>query len=98
KPTRALREIYFEPRIILYRAGSIFSAGIRYFSLSTFNYKGKELDLDSEYKSVGPTTIIQTRLFKKLLISIQGFYEFISLTNSENKQQANLNLEISWNF
>ena len=98
KPTRALKEIYFEPRIILYRAGSIFSAGIRYFSLSTFNYKGKELELDSEYKSIGPTTIIQTRLFKKLLISIQGFYEFISLTKSENKQQANLNLEISWNF
>ncbi|MFN3872884.1 MAG: hypothetical protein ACK4R9_07770 [Ignavibacterium sp.] len=98
KPTRALREIYFEPRLILYRAGSMFSVGVRYFSLSTFNYKGKELDLDSEYKSVGPTTSIQARLFKKLIISIQGFYEFISLTNSENKQQANLNFGISWNF
>jgi len=98
KPTRALREIYFEPRLILYRASSLFSVGIRYFSLSTFNYKGKDLDLDSEYRSIGPTTIIQSRLFKKLLISINGFYEFISLTNSENKQQANLNLGISWNF
>lgn len=98
KPTRALREIYFEPRLILYRASSLFSVGIRYFSLSTFNYKGKDLDLDSEYRSIGPTTIIQSRLFKKLLISITGFYEFISLTNSESKQQANLNLGISWNF
>ncbi|WP_297843439.1 hypothetical protein [Ignavibacterium sp.] len=98
KPTRALREIYLEPRLILYRASSLFSVGIRYFSLSTFNYKGKDLDLDSEYRSIGPTTIIQSRLFKKLLISITGFYEFISLTNSESKQQANLNLGISWNF
>lgn len=98
KPTRALREIYLEPRLILYRTSSLFSVGIRYFSLSTFNYKGKALDLDSEYRSIGPTTIIQSRLFKKLLISITGFYEFISLTNSESKQQANLNLGISWNF
>ncbi|AFH49830.1 Hypothetical protein IALB_2125 [Ignavibacterium album JCM 16511] len=98
KPTRALKEIYFEPRLILYRYSSMFSFGIRYFSLSTFNYKGKDLDLDSEYRSIGPTTIIQSRLFKKLLISLTGFYEFISLTNSESRQQANLNFGISWNF
>lgn len=98
RPTRALKEVYFEPRIILYRAGSLFSVGIRYFSLSTFNYKGKELNLDSEYNSIGPSTIIQARLFNKLSVSLQGFYEFISLTDSENKQQANLNFQISWNF
>lgn len=98
RPTRALKEIYFEPRIILYRAGSLFSVGIRYFSLSTFNYKGKELNLDSEYNSIGPSTIIKARLFNKLSVSLQGFYEFISLTESENKQQANLNFQISWNF
>lgn len=98
KPTRALKEIYFEPRLILYRYSSMFSFGIRYFSLSTFNYKGKELDLDSEYRSIGPTTVIQARLFRKLLISLSGFYEFISLTNSGSRQQANLNFAISWNF
>lgn len=98
RPTRALKEVYFEPRIILYRAGSLFSVGIRYFSLSTFNYKGKELNLDSEYNSIGPSTIIKARLFNKLSVSLQGFYEFISLTDSENKQQANLNFQISWNF
>ncbi len=98
KPTRALKEIYIEPRFILYRGGSSFSVGIRFFSLSTFNYKGTELELDSEYKSIGPTSIIQTKLFKKLLLSVQGFYEFISLTNSEDKQQANLNFTVSWNF
>lgn len=98
KPTRALREIYFEPRLILYRSRSMFSFGIRYFSLNTFNYKGKELDLDTEYQSIGPTTIIKSRLFKKLLISFAGYYEFISLTKSESKQQANLNFGISWNF
>ncbi len=98
KPTRALKEIYIEPRFILYRGGSSFSVGIRFFSLSTFNYKGTELELDSEYKSIGPTSTIQTKLFKKLLLSVQGFYEFITLTNSEDKQQANLNFTVSWNF
>ncbi len=98
KPTRALREVFFEPRIILFRYSSRFSVGIRYFSLGTFNYKGKDLALDSEYNSIGPTTMIQSRLFQKLLISISGYYEFISFTNSKSKQQANLSFEISWNF
>lgn len=98
KPARTLREIYFEPKLILYKGNSLFSIGIRYFALSTFNYKGRDLSLDSEYKSIGPTTNIQSRLYKSLVISINGFYEFISLTNSGNKQQANLNFAFSWNF
>lgn len=98
KPTRALREIFIEPRFIVYKFNSSFSLGVRYFSLGTFNYKGKELDLDSEYRSIGPTTAIQSRLFKKLLISLTGYYEFITLTNSKNKQQATMNFSISWNF
>lgn len=98
KPTRALHEVYIEPRFILYKFNSSFSLGLRYFSLSTFNYKGKELELDSKYESIGPTTIIQSRLFRKLLLSISGYYEFISLTNSSNKQQATMNFQLSWNF
>ena len=98
KPTRALREIFIEPRFIVYKFNSSFSLGVRYFSLGTFNYKGKDLDLDSEYRSIGPTTAIQSRLFKKLLISLTGYYEFITLTNSNNKQQATINFSISWNF
>ena len=98
KPTRALREIFIEPRFIVYKFNSSFSLGVRYFSLGTFNYKGKDLDLDSEYRSIGPTTAIQSRLFKKLLISLAGYYEFITLTNSNNKQQATINFSISWNF
>jgi hypothetical protein len=98
KPTRALREIFIEPRFIVYKFNSSFSLGIRYFSLSTFNYKGKDLDLDSEYRSIGPTTSIQSRLFRKLLISFTGYYEFITFTNSNSKQQATMNFAISWNF
>lgn len=98
KPTRALREIFIEPSFIVYKFNSSFSFGLRYFSLGTFNYKGKELDLDSEYKSIGPTTAVQSRLFRKLLIALTGYYEFITLTNSTNKQQATMNFSISWNF
>lgn len=98
KPTRALREIFIEPRFIVYKYNSSFSLGIRYFSLGTFNYKGKALDLDSEYRSIGPTTAIQSRLFRKLLITFTGYYEFITITNSNNKQQATMNFSISWNF
>ncbi|MEJ5261688.1 MAG: hypothetical protein WHT45_03335 [Ignavibacterium sp.] len=98
KSTRALHEVYIEPRFILYKFNSSFSLGVRYFSLSTFNYKGKELELDSKYESIGPTTIIQSRLFRKLLVSLSGYYEFISLTNSADKQQATMNFQLSWNF
>lgn len=98
KPTRALREIFIEPSFIVYKFNSSFSFGLRYFSLGTFNYKGKELDLDSEYRSIGPTTAVQSRLFRKLLIALTGYYEFITLTNSTNKQQATMNFSISWNF
>lgn len=98
KPTRALREIFIEPRFIVYKFNSSFSLGVRYFSLGTFNYKGKDLDLDSEYRSIGPTTAIQSRLFRKLLIAITGYYEFITFTNSNNKQQATMNFSISLNF
>lgn len=98
KPTRALKEVYLEPRIILYRNSTLLSLGVRYFLLNTYNYDGQNLKLDSEYRSIGPTIIIQSRLYKKLLISLTGFYEFISLTNSNDKQQANLSFSISWNF
>ncbi|WP_337864941.1 hypothetical protein [Ignavibacterium sp.] len=98
KPTRALREVYIEPRFILYKFNSTFSLGLRYFSLSTFNYKAKDLELDSKYESIGPTTVIQSRFFKKLLLSLSGYYEFISLTNSAEKQQATMNFQLSWNF
>ncbi|MCL6495437.1 MAG: hypothetical protein K6T54_11750, partial [Ignavibacterium sp.] len=98
KPTRALREIFIEPRFIVYKFSSSFSLGVRYFSLGTFNFKGKDRDLDSEYRSIGPTTAIQSRLFRKLLISFTGYYEFITFTNSNSKQQATMNFAISWNF
>jgi len=98
KPTRALKEIFIEPRFIVYKYNSSFSLGLRFFSLNTFNYKGKELELDSEYSSIGPTTIIQSRILKKILISLSGYYEFIKLSNSANKQQATMNFSISWNF
>jgi hypothetical protein len=98
KPTRALKEIFIEPRFIVYKYNSSFSLGLRFFSLNTFNYKGKELELDSEYSSIGPTTIIQSRILKKILISLSGYYEFIKLSNSADKQQATMNFSISWNF
>lgn len=98
KPTRALQEIFFEPRLILYQKSSSFSIGIRYFSLNTFNYMGNQKVTDTEYRSIGPVTEIKSRIFKRLIISILGFYEFISLTNSEEKQLANLNFTASWNF
>lgn len=98
KPSRALQEIFMEPKFILYKGSSAISFGIRYFGLTTFNFRGKEKITDTKYESIGPLTNLQLRFFKGLLFSVYGYYEFISITNSEPRQQANLNFSVSWNF
>ncbi|MCJ7554539.1 MAG: hypothetical protein MUO34_11715, partial [Ignavibacteriaceae bacterium] len=90
RPTRFLQEIYIEPRIILYLNRSSFSAGIRYFSLNTYNFDKLNRKLDTEYSSFGPVAIISINLWKRLNMYINGFYEFIKSSGSQEREQANL--------
>ncbi len=98
RPTRYLREIYCEPRITA--AFNIFqySLGIRFFSLSTFNYLSNIKSLDSEFLSVGPIAEILIARSTNLYLKIYGWYEFITVNSVSKKEQTNVNLEMTWSF
>ena len=98
RPTRYSQEIYFEPRLTVAYSMIQFSAGIRYFSLFTYGYKSNDKFLDSEFRSIGPIAEILITKTENLFLKIYGWYEFITLTHNSKKEQANLNVEMTWNF
>lgn len=98
KPSRFLQEIYIEPRIILYLEHSTFSAGIRYFSLNTYNFEKLNRIPDTEYYSIGPIAIINVNFWKRLNLYINGFYEFIRSDEEPPREQANLIMQVNWKF
>ncbi len=97
-PTRFLEEIYLEPRFILTRGNSIFSIGFRMFLLNTYNYKNLERNLSTKFLSIGPIAIIDIYAWRNLNVMFRGYYEFISNTNSIDKEQASLSMQVNWNF
>ena len=98
RPTRYLQEIFCEPRISAASSLALFSVGVRFFSLSTYGYKTNVKFLDSEFKSIGPIAEILLSSSNSLYLRVYGWYEFISMNNQPNKEQANLNVEMTWNF
>ena len=97
-PTRYLEEIFSEPKFTLNYYRINFSLGARYFSLLTFNYVGLQKVPDSKYISIGPLTEISFAMKKSLIFLLSGWYEFITADSNTARQQANLNLNINWNF
>jgi hypothetical protein len=98
RPTRFLEEIYIEPRLVLNIHQSIFSVGLRLFSLNTYSYKKNIKTLETEYLSFGPIALIDVLGWNNLNIILKGYFEFISITNSADKQQANLTMQANWKF
>lgn len=98
RPTRYLSEIYLEPRFILTLKNSLFSAGLRLFSLNTYNYIKSAKKLENEYLSIGPIAMIQAEVWRRFSLLLRGYYEFIKATNVNNKQQVSLLLQMNWNF
>jgi hypothetical protein len=74
------------------------SLGLRYFSLKTFNYNVKNRIIDTEYLSRGPLMEISMLLNDILYLRLYGWYEFISINNDQEREQANLTIQINWNF
>ncbi|NWF88742.1 MAG: hypothetical protein HXY50_04680 [Ignavibacteriaceae bacterium] len=98
RPTRYLQEIYCEPRLSAAYNLIQYSFGLRYFSLSTFRYKLNEKNLDSEFRSIGPIAEILISGGLGLYLRVIGWYEFITVNSVSQKQQTNLNVEMTWNF
>jgi len=98
RPTRFLKEIYLEPRLVLNLNKTIFSVGFRIFSINTFSYQKNVKKLSNEYLSIGPIALIDILTLQSFNLVLKGYYEFISNTNSENKEQASLLMQANWKF
>jgi len=98
KPTRFLREIYTEPKIVLSHNKYIISIGARIFSLNTYNYKGRNKNIDTEYLSSGPVAEVIIALQEKLFFRFYGWYEFITIKDNPGKELINFNLQMNWRF
>lgn len=98
KPTRTLKEIYFEPSFILNYLRSDFSIGLRLFMLDTYSFKLPEKQLVSEYLSLGPIASIEFFVWNRIRLMIKGYYEFITDTNRPDKEQASLIMQVNWKF
>lgn len=98
KPTRYLEELFGEPKIILNYDAVSLAMGVRYFSLKTFNYDKRRRVLFSRYRSLGPTTEVIIFSSQSLYFRIYGWYEFINLNFDTDAEQANVMMEVKWNF
>jgi hypothetical protein len=98
KPNRFLTEIFAEPKFRFNYYPFQLSAGLRYFVINTYKYSGLIKIIDSKYLSLGPVSEILLNLNETLYLRVYGWYEFITINSQLNRQQANLSMEISWNF
>jgi hypothetical protein len=98
QPTRYLQEVYSEPRFILYYGNSSVSLGLRIYSLNTYNYTGLVKSIDSRYFSIAPLTELNFFSSNYLSFNLIGWYEFVTILGSPGKEQANLNMNVKWNF
>lgn len=98
RPTRFLKEIYLEPRFILQLNRSVFSVGLRFFLLDTYGYNKEIKILQTDYLSIGPIALVDISIFKRLNITIKGYYEFVSGQNATITEQTNLSTNIYWKF
>jgi len=99
KPVRFIEEIYLEPKLNYYFGRVKLGIGLRYFSLSNYNFNGgSEKLLESDYSSIGPLTECTINLNDSFLLSLYGWYEFISAKSGGKRELANLNFKFNWNL
>ncbi len=97
-PNRYLSEIYSEPKLAVQIKEVLFSAGMRYFSINTYNFNGEQKILESKYLSLGPVAEINLLIRSRLSLNFYGWYEFISASANTNRKMANFNFEMNWKF
>ena len=97
KPTRYLKEIYAEPKIVLSYDRVSFGLGTRLFALATYQFEVLRKIKDSDYLSIGPLTEILWLVENRIYLKLYGWYEFIKVDNKD-REQANLSFEVNYNF
>ncbi|MFO7447752.1 MAG: hypothetical protein R6W90_15410 [Ignavibacteriaceae bacterium] len=98
RPTRFIEEIYTEPKLVFNLNKLFVSAGMRVFSINTYNYKGKDKQIDTKYLSTGPLAEVFLSLQDSLYLRFYGWYEFITVRNNPERELINFNFQMNWNF
>ena len=98
RPIRYLEEIYSEPKLNFIISKLILSGGLRFFTLNTFTYQGKEKIPESEYLSIAPVSEISLILKTTLFFRLYGYYEFITTNNTSKRTQISFTMQTTWNF
>lgn len=75
--------------------GLLFSIGIRYFSQLRYGYRGVERYLETQFRSVGPTTSIAWNSKSRTILSIHGWYEHQTQTGIASRNFANLTMSLN---
>lgn len=97
-PTRYLKEIFSETKLIVKPSRLSYAIGLRIFLLNTYNYKGIKKVINSKFLSIAPVTEIKLNLLDVLYFRLYGWYEFITFTNGQSKQQTNLSMQVNYYF
>jgi len=97
-PTRFLQEVFSESKFTVNYSPTWFSLGIRIFSLNTYKYDVGKKVIDSKFLSLAPLTEIIILMKESLYLRLYGWYEFITLNDIDNREEANLSIQATWNF
>ncbi|NUN07620.1 MAG: hypothetical protein HUU54_00415 [Ignavibacteriaceae bacterium] len=98
KPVRVLEELLLFPKIMTQIGRINFAAGIRRFTIFTFNYSKSVKTLQNQFVSIAPAAEIDYLTPDGLLITFRGWHEFNS-TSSENRfELTNFYSEIKYFF
>lgn len=99
KPSRYLDEQYAEPKFFYDYRSLSFGIGVRYFSLSTFNFSSNlEKILASAYTSIGPVSEISYVVDERINLKFYGWYEFIKTEDNFKREIANLSIKVNYRF
>ncbi len=97
-PIRYLKEIFSETKLIVKPSRLSYAVGLRIFLLNTYNYRGAEKFIDSKFLSIAPVTEIKLKLLDVLYFRLYGWYEFITLSKGQNRQETNLSMQVNYYF
>ncbi len=90
-PGRFLSEQFGEFKIVRNLSDQSFiSTGIRYTSLTEFNYRGKDRNIVLEIKSIGPLVEAYLFLRKNFYMTLKSWVEYISQSNQSKRRNINL--------
>lgn len=90
-PGRYLNEQFGEFKIGNFLSDKSFiSTGIRFTSLTEFNYKGKEKNIVFNLRSIGPLIEMFLFLRKDFYMNLKGWVEYISQSKLPDRRNVNL--------